>query len=75
MGRTHTTANLKWIESDGGPLVLMSRELLPYWGGYDQFDLDPLDPAHDYGRACSVNDYLGVLPVGPGDALVSSAHR
>ena len=51
----------KWIDSDGGPLILMEARLAPHWTGVD---------GKDYDRACEVNDYLCVLTVGDGQALV-----
>lgn len=51
---------MKWLQSTGGPLVLMAQDLLPHWRGCDG----------DYDRACGVCDWLGVLDVGDGQALV-----
>ncbi|WAT15826.1 Imm21 family immunity protein [Xanthomonas fragariae] len=60
--------NLNWIESTGGPLILLHRELLPHWSGIKKslFDADTTD----YSRACDVHDELGVVAVGPKQALV-----
>jgi len=58
---------MKWIESAGGPLILMPKSLLPQWGGASRET--PL-VGDDYGRACAVTDYLESLPVGAGTALV-----
>ena len=52
---------MKWIYSRGGPLILMANDLLPYWDG---------GAGGDYWRACDVTDWLGVLDVGSGQALV-----
>lgn len=51
---------MKWIQSTGGPFVLISNELLDRWSGY----------YGDYDRACGIQDWLGVLDVGSGQALV-----
>ncbi len=71
----------QWIESSGGPLIAVPRSLCPLWEGSDQptggrvvdatFRWDnPEAPATDYDRACDIDDYLGVLRVGPGWGLV-----
>jgi hypothetical protein len=52
---------LMWVTSAGGPLLLLEESLLPYWNGID---------TSDYERACSIRDYLGLLSVGQGQALV-----
>lgn len=52
---------LTWITSAGGPLLFLEEHLLAHWHGYD---------TSDYDRVCSINDYLGVLDVGPGQGLV-----
>lgn len=54
-----------WTQSNGGPLVLLEAGLLPAWKGLTNVK-DPLDPATDYGRACAVSDYVGVIPLGQG---------
>jgi hypothetical protein len=70
---------LKWIESAGGPLILMPEELLSEWSGINP----PADgriieatsrwhdrPVSDYDRACEINEYHGVIKVAMGDAWV-----
>jgi len=52
-------------------MVLLPHELLPYWKGHDP-TLRDIDPASDYGRAGEINDYIGALPVGPGQGIVVS---
>ena len=54
----------RWIESAGGPLILVPGSALHLWRGYDRPDLDSPDPTHDYGRACQVCGYLRSIPVG-----------
>ncbi len=75
------TDDLKWIAWDGGPHILMEKRLAGVWKGADS----PLNgrvveaasrwagvgsAATDYDRACDVNDYIGVIPVGDGQAVV-----
>ena len=55
---------MKWIASEGGPLILMEERLLPSWTGC--FSADD----SDYDRACAVDDYAGVIRAGEGSALV-----
>ena len=49
------------IESAGGPLVLLPDRARGDWTGV---------AGNDYGRACGVDGYLGVLDVGDDQALV-----
>jgi hypothetical protein len=73
-------APLTWIESNGGPLVVLPRALLAAWRGTDDplpgeaieatFRWNPGGVATDYDRACDVRDYAGVIAVGSGEALV-----
>ena len=51
----------KWIQSNGGPLLLLPAELLRQWGG---------TATADYERACTVQDEIAVLDVGNGVGLV-----
>ena len=64
----------EWISSGGGPLLVLSVSGLPYWNGSDEpgSGIVPGDQnaPTDYERACSVQDWVGVIPVGPADALV-----
>ncbi|RKS10187.1 immunity protein 21 of polymorphic toxin system [Nocardiopsis sp. Huas11] len=69
---------LDWVESLGGPLVLVPDSCLDRWtGALDEEDVPPeevddLGLAGDYSLACAVEDYLGNVPVGggAGEALV-----
>lgn len=75
-----STAELQWIESNGGPLLMLPRALLECWDGTDPpephrsvratFRWSGGGPATDYDRACDVSEWLGVLPVGTGEGLV-----
>ena len=65
---------LKWLNSTGGPLILMERQGLRSWRGSvklteNQTAGDVLYLS-DYDRACSVEDYVGVIPVGSSQALI-----
>ncbi|GAA1618865.1 Imm21 family immunity protein [Actinoplanes couchii] len=49
------------VTSLGGPLIVVPRSALPAWGGGD---------TDDYERACAVDGYVGLIPVGSPAALV-----
>jgi hypothetical protein len=51
----------RWVWSEGGPLIVVPESALDAWGG-----APPTFPAEpgDYGRACAVDDEVGVIPVG-----------
>ena len=79
---------LTWIDSYGGPLLLLSRQYMQSWKGYNppwlqrgkvaesDYDLDDSQIADeeetDYDRAGAVaaGEYLGVLEVDGGQAVV-----
>lgn len=73
-----TRTTLQWIESAGGPLLLLPRSLLQSWDGAE-FSHDrevtararwiPEGPPTDYDRACDVGE-IGIIPVGAGHGLV-----
>lgn len=65
-----------WIQSNGGPLLLLNRQLLPWWNGVrssanptESYAYDPHSDC-DYNRACAVGGYLGLIEVGGGTGLV-----
>ena len=72
---------LTWIESGGGPLILISDNSYNLWSGtlkrnsyldkkIENAD-DFLDPDEtDYGKACIIGDYLGIVNIGDDIALV-----
>jgi hypothetical protein len=67
---------LRWIDTGGGPHLLLAEESLSSWGGIgdredeDEDPDDSPDPS-DYTRACRLTDRMvGVIPCGDGDALV-----
>ena len=59
--------NTTWVTSLGGPLILIPESGCRHWGG-----APPIYPDEegDYGRACAVGDYIGLIDVGPTIALV-----
>jgi hypothetical protein len=68
---------MKWVESKGGPLVVLEKELMNAWSG-----LRPSRPncdltndlttsaESDYSRACAIDDYVGIISIRGGHALV-----
>ena len=82
-------STLEWVNSEGGPVILMEKPLLRYWNGCfstsklfgsvsglpgdedsQKVQSDNGGNLTDYDRACEVDDYLGLIGVGPGLALV-----
>lgn len=61
---------MKWLSSEGGPLILVARARLLRWRGVDCSASDVLDPTTDYGRACGVRDFVGLIDVGDVNGLV-----
>ncbi|MFG2133399.1 immunity 21 family protein [Streptomyces sp. NPDC048751] len=55
----------EWVESGGGPLIAVPEAVLPFWAG-----ADGEEAASDYDRACEVDGFIGLLPVGDSAALV-----
>lgn len=71
--------DLIWLESGGGPLLLIPGQYLSAWGGCEpdderhivaKFRFDPQGPATDYDRACDVEGDLGLISIGNGQGLV-----
>ncbi|WP_328556840.1 MULTISPECIES: immunity 21 family protein [unclassified Streptomyces] len=56
---------VQWVESGGGPLIAIPEVVLPFWSGADGDDM-----SCDYDRACDVEGFVGLLPVGDTRALV-----
>ncbi|MFJ9459819.1 Imm21 family immunity protein [Kitasatospora sp. NPDC101447] len=52
---------VEWIDSEGGPLVLVPEAALGAWTGSE---------GADYDRACGVDGHVGLLDVGGAQALV-----
>lgn len=66
-GRVMSNERIEWVESGGGPLLLVDRSLLLDWGGGKLGEV-----MNDYDRACEVETPVGVIRVGDGDGLVLS---
>lgn len=54
---------VKWIDTLGGPLIVVPAAKAAGWSGDDQ-------GGRDYDRACAVGGWLGVLDCDDADALV-----
>ncbi|MFE9452950.1 immunity 21 family protein [Streptomyces sp. NPDC006739] len=65
MARDADPGAVRWVESGGGPLIAVPETVLAFWAGADSEEL-----ATDYDRACEVDGYVGLLPVGDSAALV-----
>ena len=61
---------MDWIETGGGPLLLAPASQLEHWAGGPDDDDGPVETWGDYGRACSVEGYIGLVKVGALDGLV-----
>jgi hypothetical protein len=58
---------MKWVESLGGPLILLPTEKMVNWFG----DAGPRNSqVSHYGLACSVKDYCGTIQIGGAQAFV-----
>ncbi|MET8261772.1 Imm21 family immunity protein [Micromonospora sp. NPDC005205] len=68
LARTRTPVSLlPWVDSGGGPLIVVPTTALGQWKGASDDDDDSWG---DYDRACRVDGYVGVLDVGAAQALV-----
>lgn len=56
---------VEWVESSGGPLVVIPESALLSWLGSDGDE-----PWADYDSACEVDDWIGLIPVGGEAGLV-----
>lgn len=61
---------LTYVETEGGPFVLLPLELKKAWNGTGDEDDDDEDAESDYDRANEFVTTVGVLDVGDGQALV-----
>lgn len=57
-----------WIESGGGPLILLPKGNVGEWAGVPAPPSDPI--SGDYQRAVDVEGDIGTIPVGPDAGLV-----
>lgn len=57
--------SLAWVESMGGPLIVVPVSALAFWGGCTESGLMAGDATapDDYDRACAVDDLAGVIPI------------
>ncbi|MEV7988418.1 Imm21 family immunity protein [Micromonospora sp. NPDC085948] len=62
-------SRLPWIESGGGPLVVVPSSALTDWQGAISGSGDP-NTWDDYDRACRIDGYAGTVAVGDAEALV-----
>ncbi|WP_149263469.1 Imm21 family immunity protein [Actinomadura sp. K4S16] len=60
---------MDWVESGGGPLLAAPASQLARWEGSTD-DEGPVETWGDYGRACAVEGYIGLVGVGAGQGLV-----
>ncbi|MFD3452536.1 Imm21 family immunity protein [Streptomyces sp. NPDC058691] len=60
-----------WVESMGGPMIVVPVSALAAWGGCTEAGmvLGDGDVPDDYDRACAVDDLAEVIPVGRDGAL------
>ncbi|PBC65295.1 hypothetical protein BKI49_04210 [Streptomyces sp. Tue6028] len=65
MARYADPGAVDWVESGGGPLIAIPEVVLPFWSGADGDDM-----SSDYDRACDVEGFIGLVPVGDTRALV-----
>ncbi|KAB8175084.1 Imm21 family immunity protein [Microbispora catharanthi] len=61
------SGGLTWVSTLGGPHILVPQSALPYWHGTPR---NYPEDEGDYGRACSVQSYIGLIDVGPSQSLV-----
>jgi hypothetical protein len=65
MARYADPGAVEWVESGGGPLIAIPEVVLPFWAGAEGDDM-----SSDYDRACDVDGFIGLVPVGDTRALV-----
>ena len=57
---------MHWIESAGGPLVLVPERAVDAWKGAD----GPSPSGTHFEQACAIEDYVGLVPLGRDAAVV-----
>lgn len=60
---------MDWVESGGGPLLAAPASQLARWEGATD-DEGPEETWGDYGRACAIDGYIGLVGIGGGQGLV-----
>ncbi|MER5410585.1 Imm21 family immunity protein [Streptomyces sp. NPDC002769] len=69
----HARTDLAWVQSMGGPLIVITVSALDHWGGCteDGVIVGGTDVPDDYDRACDVEGWAGIIAVGTeGSGLV-----
>jgi hypothetical protein len=61
----------KWVTTLGGPHILIPQSACYLWNGAPR---NYPDEEGDYGRACAVDGYIGLIDVGHARALVFADH-
>lgn len=69
---------MRWITSEGGPLLLLNEGNLDKWGGIDELitgpaahkSYSPFGRPTDYDRACSVEGFIGSIAIGTEQGIV-----
>ena len=59
---------MNWIESAGGPLIMIEDLLIDYWSGV--FSPGQEQSITDYDRAGLIDEYLELIKVGNGEAII-----
>ena len=59
---------MKWIISNGGPLIFSSKKSAEHWKGTAGSSLKKKET--DYERACAIYDYIDVIVSGKDDVAV-----
>lgn len=59
---------MRWIESSGGPLILMETRYRMEWGGVDSSS--DSNYSCDYDRACETAEYAATIAIPSGKAIV-----
>lgn len=67
-GTSRVRSDLDWVQSMGGPLIVVPASALDQWGGCteDGVIVGGTDTPDDYDRACEVEGWAGVISVGAG---------
>ncbi|MFJ8630787.1 Imm21 family immunity protein [Streptomyces sp. NPDC093568] len=72
-GSRHLHPDLAWVQSMGGPLIVVPVSVLDQWGGCTEEGviIGGSDVPDDYDRACDVEGWAGTIKVGAeGSGLV-----
>jgi hypothetical protein len=67
---TSWSGKYRWVDTLGGPHLLISEEQLQYWRGEARWKSDDRSDESDYVRACTVDTWLGEIPCHSATALV-----